>query len=447
MGNTGERENNQIMKLRLIAILLFVGGISAFGQGNWNWPDNEEMKAQAEEKNVLYNDARKQGNFADAAENLEWLLTNTPDLNSSLYINGIKIYKELAKNASGDEQLTFEAKVMELHDLRIKYFGNEAKVLDRKAYDAYKYYKDDQSKYQELFDLYEKAFELNGKNIGSQNLVAYMDVIRRYKLSGGELSDDDILNRYTNVMEIIDYKIEQGGDPAKFNKTRDFVDKMLTSMIKVDCEFIKDNLGKKLAENPDDLDMAKKIMGLSLSAGCTDADIFLAAAIVVQEKEPNYGIAKVIAAKYAGASNFKEAEKYYHICLELTDVNVKKADIFFELGRQYAQVGRKSDARTNLLKAVAIDPARTKSYKVIGDLYMTSYNECKKGESRVEDRAIFIAAYNMYKKSGDQKSMANAKSQFPSMEDLFNENLSEGDTFKVGCWINQIVTLQRRPES
>jgi len=193
--------------------------------------------------------------------------------------------------------------------------------------------------------------------------------------------------------------------------------------------------------------MARKIMGLSLSARCTDADVFLKAAIVVQENEPSYGIAKVIGAKYAGAGNYEEAEKYYHMCLQLTDDNTKKADIYFELGRQYVQLGRKSDARSNLLKAVSVDPSRTKSYKIIGDLYMTSYNECKKGESRVEDRAIFIAAYNMYKKSGDQKSMASAKSQFPSMEELFNEELSEGESFKVGCWINQIVTLQRRPES
>jgi tetratricopeptide (TPR) repeat protein len=218
-------------------------------------------------------------------------------------------------------------------------------------------------------------------------------------------------------------------------------------MVTVDCDFITNNLGQKLKDNPDDLEMAKKIMGLSLSAGCTDSDIFLAAAISVQEHEPNYGIAKVIGAKYAGAGNYNKAEKYYHMCLQLTDDNSKKADIYFELGRQYAQSKRKSDARTNLLKAVAIDPSRTKAYKIIGDLYMTSYNECKKGESRVEDRAIFIAAYNMYKKAGDQKSMANAKSQFPSMEELFNEDRSEGDTFKVGCWINQIVSLQRRPES
>ena len=109
--------------------------------------------------------------------------------------------------------------------------------------------------------------------------------------------------------------------------------------------------------------------------------------------------------------------------------------------------GMKASARSNFYKCIEADPSRTKSFKLIGDLYMTSYNECKKDESKVEDRAVYIAAFNMYRKSGDQKSMANAKAQFPSIEDIFTENYSEGDSFKVGCWINETVNLQRRPES
>jgi len=333
-----------------------------------------------------------------------------------------------------------------MYDLRIKYFGGEAKVINNKAYYAYKYYKRDKEKTVWLYELFEKTFELNGKEVGTQNLVAYMDVIKLYKFRGGEITDDEILDRYSTVMSIIDYKLSKGEDPAKLEKFKNFIDRMLPSMVTIDCEFIETNLGPKLKETSS-LAMAKKIMGLAIPQGCTNLDIFLDAAIVVQEHEPSFGIAKVIGAKFAGAGNFTESEKYYSMALGLADDNTKKADIYFELGRQDIQRGRKASARTNLLKAVEADPSRVKSYKLIGDLYMTSYNDCKKGESRVEDRAIFIAAYNMYQKAGDRKAMANAKGQFPSMEDMFNENLNEGDSYKVGCWINQIVTLQRRTES
>lgn len=433
------------MKLRVFAILVFCVS-TAYGQSTWKWPEDESMKEQAEEKNVMYNDARKQGDFGTAADDLDWLLENTPELNASLYINGAKIYKALEKKATGDEKLGYRQKVMEMYDLRIKYFGNESKVLNYKAYDAYKYFKGDKSKAEWLYQLFEKTFEVNGKEVGSQNLVAYMDVIKRYKTNGGSITDDEILDRYTNVMTIIDYKISKGGDSAKFEKTKNFIDKMLPSIVTIDCDFIETNLGPKLKETQE-LEMAKKIMGLAIPQGCTDLDIFLDAAIVVQQHEPTFGIAKVIGAKFAGVGNFTESEKYYHMALALADDNVKKADIYFELGRQDIQRGRKASARTNLLKSVKADPTRKKCYKMIGDLYMSSYNECKKGESRVEDRAIFIAAYNMYQKSGNAKAMSNAKAQFPSMEDMFNENLNEGDSYKVGCWINQVVSLKRRTES
>jgi hypothetical protein len=77
---------------------------------------------------------------------------------------------------------------------------------------------------------------------------------------------------------------------------------------------------------------------------------------------------------------------------------------------------------------------------------MNSYQECKVGESKVKDRAIFIAAHKMYNRAGDSKNMANAKSQFPSMEEMFGENMSVGDNVTVGCWINETVALERRPQ-
>ena len=60
------------------------------------------------------------------------------------------------------------------------------------------------------------------------------------------------------------------------------------------------------------------------------------------------------------------------------------------------------------------------------------------------DRAVFIAAYAMYQKAGNSSAMANAKSQFPSQEELFLYNMEVGQSYTVGCWINETITLQKR---
>ena len=111
------------MKLKFLTIVLVAGIYPVFGQSAWHWPEDEQMKEMAEEKNVLYNDARKGGDFESAANDLSWLLENTPDLNPSLYINGIKIYKELTKSTSGEKLNQYQNKVMELYDLPVKYFN------------------------------------------------------------------------------------------------------------------------------------------------------------------------------------------------------------------------------------------------------------------------------------------------------------------------------------
>ena len=125
----------------LILFLLTSARIQA--QPGWKWPAGQEEKAQ--EKNALYTDAFKQGNYRKAANNLSWLLANAPDLNTSIYINGVKIYDGLASEEKDPtKKEVYEDSVMALYDLRIKYFDNEAYVLNRKAFDAYKYFKDDQ---------------------------------------------------------------------------------------------------------------------------------------------------------------------------------------------------------------------------------------------------------------------------------------------------------------
>ena len=73
-----------------------------------------------------------------------------------------------------------------------------------------------------------------------------------------------------------------------------------------------------------------------------------------------------------------------------------------------------------------------------------SYEDCKSGESRVTDRAVFLAAYEMYKLAGNAQQMNAAKEQFPSIEDIFNENKEEGENLTVGCWINETVSIKRR---
>lgn len=431
---------NSITK-HLFSLVLVISATAAIAQPGWNWGDSVD---KAKEKNALYADFVKAENWEAAIGPHSWLLKNTPDLNASIYINGAKIYEGLAEStADKAKTLEYQEKALEMYDLRIKYFGDEADVLNRKANTAYKYYKGTQSKYPELYALFTKAFDVNGVDFYTANLTAYMDVIRRFKLTGGDVSDEVVFEKYTKIMDTFEAIKANGGNADKIERYEDIVNKMLTATVDVNCDFIIQKLGPKFYETKD-VNLAKKIFALMIQQKCTDDPLAMEAAVVVNEQAPDYGIAKFIAQKAAADGDKPRAQEYFEKAVELTDDNSKKSEVYLSLARTQAG-SSKSSARSSARRALAFDPSNKEAYVFIGDLYMNSYDDCKGGESRVKDRGVFLAAYEMYQKAGDSQRMASAKAQFPSIEEIFNENMTEGQSLTVGCWINETVKLERRP--
>ncbi|MDX1627432.1 MAG: hypothetical protein R3345_01965 [Fulvivirga sp.] len=425
-------------------LVLSLYGIST-AQPGYNWPEDEAQTKKAKEKIALYSDALKADDYNTAAQNIDWLLENTPDLNESIYINGVKIYEELAEKTTEKEQKrAYQEKVLQLYDDRVKYFNDEINVLNRKAFAVYRFYKNRKDKYEEMYKFFEEVMDKSGTEFSPNLLVAYMDVIRRYKATSKAISDTDVIDKYDKVMSIIDAQAEKGKDTENI---QNMVDKLLAATVTVDCDFISNNLAPKLDEAPNDLGLAKKIMGLSLAANCSKLPAFIRAAKIVQEQEPDFGVAKVIGIRSAAEGDIQTAMKYFEQAVELAPDEQKKANIYLEMAQQYSKMGQRANARSYAYKAINADQSvAAKGYKLIGDLYFNSFDVCKEGVSRVEDRAVYLIAYDMYEKAGNQSMMQQARAQFPSIGEIFELNLEEGSTINVGCWINGTTVLRRRPE-
>ena len=159
--------------------------------------------------------------------------------------------------------------------------------------------------------------------------------------------------------------------------------------------------------------------------------------------EKDFAIAKFIAGRELSSKNYEASLEYYDGALLSTDDTKQKSEIYLNKAQLYALVGNKIKSRDNARMSISSEN-NSEAYKLIGNLYMASYEECKGGKSRVNDRLVFIAAYNMFKRAGLNIKAAQAKAQFPSMEEIFNENLEVGESLNTGCWINEKVTLSKR---
>lgn len=428
------------------AAFLLTVAIGAQAQDpDWNWGDQVDV---AKEKNVLYSDAYKAKNYAAAIPPLTWLLENTPDLNPSIYINGIKIYDALAEKESDQvKKYEYIDKGIELHDTRTKYYPEDKnEIAYRKAIFAYGFYKKEKDQYENVFNYLKEAFELNGTDLDKGALVAYMDMTYKNHLYK-RLTDDEVIDIYSAVSEALDTQ-KQGASESerkKLDSYVDIVDRLLAATkIEISCEMVEERFGPKLDQG-DDVIMAKKIFKLMIDGKCIERPLALKAAEIIQNQEPTYGVAKFLGAKYDKEGDLAKAIEFYNEAASLTDDNTEKAEMYVNIARIQMRQGDKPTSRNSARRALSFDPSHSDAYKLIGDLYMTSFDDCKQEKSQVMDRAIFIAAYEQYRKAGYTVGMNNAKAQFPSISDIFNEAMEEGQSVTIGCWINTTVTLERRP--
>ncbi len=435
----------------LFFFLLFSFGLSAqYGdQPGWNWPEDENLKSQALEKQAYYKVLMQSDNKEEEALiALRWLYQNTPDLNESIYQDGAKILdKLLDKELTTERRSRLEDSLLWAYDMRIKYFDDPVAALDRKAYTAFKLYYKKPAKYSLLTELYGQLYEEPFEKISDFNHTPYMTVAAYYyKTKPKEFTATDVLDVHGIVTASIDEKISKGGNKTKLLKEQDKVDALLKSLGDdlISCEFIEENLVPKFNAEPNNINIAKKVFSYSLTAKCTDTDYFLKAGEIYMTEDPSPSLAKALGDKFYFSGQYSKAKTYYSKMEELSQTDDDKFEAFMGQASTEAKLGNKVSARSLARKALSVKPGAAEAYNLIGNLYFLSYKDCQAGKSRVDDRAVYIAAYDMYKKAGNTSQMQAAKEQFPSIEEIFNENREEGERVTVGCWINETVTLQRR---
>jgi hypothetical protein len=169
------------MKSKIILCLILLLGFAGAMAQSPNWGASA---AEAQEKYALFTDNTKQNNYAEAVKPLRWLLKNAPELGAPLYINGIKVYEGLVDKTKDPKLLTaYQDTALLLYDLRVKYFGDEANVLNRKGLKAYAYLNSRPNSLDQLYPLYAKIIDLNKDETYNHNVQVYMDLVCRKKNS------------------------------------------------------------------------------------------------------------------------------------------------------------------------------------------------------------------------------------------------------------------------
>lgn len=437
----------------LTTVLVFVLAAQATAWGQckeFKWPEDRK---KADECVAVWGDAMKSGNYRSATASFQWMLTNAPQWNTKLYIDGVTLYDKLADaETDAAKKKVLVDSLMLLFDLRVKNCGDEVNVINRKAYASYKYNIKNKEQLPGLLALYDKTFEISGNNVTDANLVSYMTTVKANQIYLKNVTDDQILQRYFKIIAVSDAKIAEAtkagktADADKLKGYKDAVDGLLIGMVKVDCDFVRKNLAPKFKQNPNDLVLAKKIFKFMLEGKCTDDPLWLESGEVIYKLSPDkdFGLLKALAATNLANGNFDKAEGLLREALNMSANATDKAEVYKYLGSIEAKKKNYSAARDLFRQAAAGNAGDKEPWEKIGDLYYNSFDECAKLKSKAEDRLVYLAAYEMYQRAGNTASMNRAKAQFPSVEEIFELNWQKGSSQKVGCWIGETVVLKTR---
>jgi len=331
----------------LIGLIFVVIPLIVTGQcKDLTWPEDPDIRSEAESRVARYTDLLNEGSLNETREPISWLLKNNPEFNESLYINGIKVYNELTESAKdAPVKMHLFDSLMRIYDQRIAQCGDHGQLLARKAYDAYKHTVRNADRLLSNLELFDMAFEEYGSDIGEYMLLPYMNLARYNYKPAGNITEEEMAQRYELIQEIISKK-STAGELENEEKITDTVDDIYFSLIlgdDVDCATIREKLGPRLERNPSDLDLAKQIFGLMVKNKCTDDPLWLESSEIIVENDPNYGLYKIIGQKFMGNDELEKAMENFQKAASLADDKEKKSEIYLIIGSLYEKKGANAE--------------------------------------------------------------------------------------------------------
>jgi tetratricopeptide (TPR) repeat protein len=432
-------------------VLLVTASTSSIAQSyleNPKYGPDEETRKECAKNISLYQTFYQQNNFKDAYKPWQNVIKICPAASINSYIRGVKLiksrYEEVADPA---QKKALVDSLMMLYDLRITHFDKKGMVLGQKAEDLFTLAPD---RYEEAFNIAKEAISIEKVNTNPSTLFAYVSIAKAM-YDNKKLTADQVIELYSQVSDYIDAQVTANLSDDKAKQAKDGIDAIFAGMGVANCDNVIALFEPRFKATPEDINLSKKIRSLMSANRCTSHPLYLNASVQIFKGEPNADLALDIARLQYEAKNAREAEKYYNEAINLESAVDKRANIYYELALlTFTELKNLSKAREIAFKAIEENPNMGKAYKLIGDVYASERN-C--GSNDFEKKTVYWAAVDKYIKAKQvdpeltdaMDNLISTYSQyFPSKEDIFFYDLKVGDSYTVGCWINERTTVRDR---
>ena len=405
----------------------------------------------------LFHESVKNNQFEEAYGFWLPVYQSRPDMNKAIYTDGAKIL-DYRYNQATDEAVrkALRDSIMQLHDDRIKYF-DEARypdeyVLGVKAMDYLTYFTED--------ELALPAYEWLKTSVTALGAKSQITVLRKfvevsyniYKSNTDQYSDQ-FLADYQMAAAALDQIAVAGGKNAEHaTHQKAYVDRLYAASGAADCGQMDQMYASVVAESASDIEKLGSIMKLYRRLGCTESDVYFAAAEHAHKLQPTSESAAGCAQMCIKKEDYAGALEYYKQALSLVTDDEDKADYLYRMANVYVAMKNYQQGASYAQQALDVNAEDGRCYLLLGICYASA----KIYDDPILARSVFWVACDMFQKakkvdsscsSDANKLIATYRQYFPSKEDVFfHKELNDGQAFRVGGWIGKTTICRSKAE-
>ena len=438
----GSLKESMIKMKKIITIILSFYSVVVFASAEGKYGTDS---IQCLNNISVFTQFIKQKNYADAYSPWKWAYQNCPKSSKSIYIDGVKIFKNKIKENKSNSVVksAYVDTLFMIYDDRLANFGQEGYVKGMKGSDMMRYRS---SMLDEAYDLLSTSIALQERKSKASTLYYYFKAVVK-KVDKGQLEKSDVLEAYAMVTDYVDYNIANAKSKKSYVQSLEKIEKAFVPF--ATCEDLISLFDSKYNETPDDLNLLKRIAKVLDSKDCTDAQVYFNSVSKLHDAEPtafsSYNMGNLTLKK----GDSRAAIAYFDQAISLTESDLDKSKYLLGLAQANSKLGKNSKARDLAYQSSKLNPDWGKPYLLIGDFYVRSASNC--GTNPFEVGMVYSAAVDKFKKAksidSSLKEVCNKKiaiysEYFPTTDDAFFNGAKDGDSFTIGCWINETTIVR-----
>jgi len=416
------------------------------------------------DKYVIYRDFLRAGEWDQAFELWQDVYAVAPAADgrrNTVYTDGIRFY-EYFMQQNPEQKEEYVDKIFELYDEIERCYSGGGFIPGMKGFDLYYKYPERAESQMQVYNLFKESIDRD--SLKAQDFIInpftslLVDLYFEDKISQAEAKKYE-----QQIRAIVANGIEKckGQACARWEIIAEYVPDRLQAFETVrgfyGCDYYKEKYYQDFLQDPSNCDTLRLVYSRLKWGNCPESDEDFAALIKAgNENCRTTGGPSVAREGYDCLQNADydcAITKFQQAAAEADDVERKGNYLLLIAKVYYAHLRNFPEARRYARQAAEVRSGWGEPYILIGKLYASSGPLCGSGRGW-NSQIVTWPAIDMWNRAKNidssvaaeaNKSIRQYTQYMPSIEDIFQRGLKEGQSFTVGCWIQETTTIRAAP--